>query len=208
MSCLRGLVLLWLWVLAVPLTQAQVDTSAERARIAQERMAADQRLREQEQACNARFAVTACVEAARKAHRDAITPLRQQEILLDDANRQQRAAQRRAEQEEKAAQSKRDVGLSGTDPTAVDESASAPKKPRPSSRQTVSPEQQIQLDRQRAQKQAAAQFEADQRVKSQRQKLETAQRRKAEVEKRNADKAASGKPPPAALKVPPAASNS
>ena len=52
-----------------------------------------------------------------------------------------------------------------------------------------------------------AQAEADKRAKSQNAKRELALRRKAEVEKRNAEKAASGKPPPAALKVPPAASN-
>lgn len=207
MTCLRCLVPLWLSLAAVPLAQAQVDPSAERARIAQERTAADQRLREQEQACKTRFAVTSCVETARKAHRDAVAPLRQQEFLLDDAQRQQRALQRRAELEEKAAQSKNDAGQRGAELRAVDGAASAPKKPRHSPGPVTSPEQQVQMDRQRAQKQAAAQFDANQRVKSQQQKLEAALRRKAEVEKRNAEKAASGKPPPAALKVPPAASN-
>jgi hypothetical protein len=207
MTRFASLALLWLWVVSVPLAQAQVDASAERSRIAQERTAADQRLREQEQACKTRFAVTSCVETARKAHRDAIAPLRQQEFLLDDARRQQRAVQRRTELEEKVAQSKSDPRPLGSEPSAVESPSSAPKKPRHSPGPVNSPEQQVQMDRQRAQKQAAAQFDANQRVKSQQQKQEAALRRKAEVEKRNAEKAASGKPPPAALKVPPAASN-
>lgn len=202
MSCLRHLSLLLLWIAMASPVQAQLDAATEKARIAQERSAADQRLHEQEKACAARFAVTSCVEAARKAHRDALAPLRQQEFLLDDAQRQQRAAQRRVELQEKAAQTKGDIVLPGTQPVAADDMVPAPKKSQASSRKAPLPTEQAQIDQQRAQKQAAAQAEADQRVKSQQKKLELAQQRKAEAEKRNAEKASSGKPAPAALKVP------
>ncbi len=207
MSRLRLLSLLLPWLVLVSPAQAQLDAATERARIAQERSAADQRLREQEKACAARFVVTSCVEAAQKAHRETVAPLRQQEFLLDDAQRQQRAAQRRAELQEKAAQTKSDIVLPGTQPVAADDAASAQRKNQASSRKAPSAKEQAQIDQQRAQQQATAQFDADKRVKSQQQKLEVAQRRKAEVEKRNAENAASGKPPPAALKVPPAAAN-
>jgi colicin import membrane protein len=202
---MRELVLFSLVVLlwgAVRPALGQQDAAEERARIARERSAADQRLREQEKACEARFVVTSCVEAARQTHRDTVAPLRQQEFLLDDAQRQQRAAQRRAELQEKAVQTNSDKP--GAQPVVTDDTVSAPKQNQPSSRKAPTPKEQTQIDQQRAKKQAAAQAEADQRVKSQQKKLELAQQRKAEVEKRNAEKAASGKPPPAALKVPPA----
>jgi colicin import membrane protein len=190
-----------LWGLASR-THAQLDAETERARIVQERSAADQRLREQEKACEARFVVTSCLEAARQTHRDTVAPLRQQEFLLDDAQRQQRAAQRRAELQEKAARTNSDKP--GAQPVVTDDAVSVPKQNQPSSRKAPTPKEQTQIDQQRAKKQAAGQAQADQRVKSQQKKLELAQQRKAEVEKRNAEKAASGKPPAAALKVPPA----
>ena len=194
---------LHLLMLASP-AQAQLDEAAERARIAQERSAADQSLREQEKACAARFAVTVCVEAARKAHREFVAPLRQQEFLLDDAQRQQRAAERRAVLQKKAAQTKSDIVLPGSQTPAVDNPEPTPRKPQPSPRKAPSAQEQAQLDQQRIQKQVVAQAKAAERAKSQQQKLEVAQRRKAEVERRNAENMASGKPTPAALKVPPA----
>ncbi|MFY7941373.1 MAG: hypothetical protein ACOVOX_10740 [Burkholderiaceae bacterium] len=203
-ACLALLLLLGA---VTSLAHAQLDAAAERTRIAQERSTADQRFLEQEKACAARFVVTSCVEAARKAHRDAIAPLRQQEILLDDAQRQERAAQRRAQLQEKAAQSKSDIVLPGTQPAPVGDSASASKKTPTASPKVPSTNRQAGSEHERAQKQAKAKAEADRRAKSQNDKRELALRRKAEVEKRNSEKAASGKPPSAALKVPPAASN-
>lgn len=201
--------MLWalLWVLLCTLVwpvQAQPDDTIERARIAQERSAADQRLREQEQACATRFAVTSCVEAARKTHRETIAPLRQQEFLLDDQRRQQRAAGRRLELERKAAQPK-----SNPVPATPDDAASQaeqPKKHTPTAVDAKAANKQVLAEQQRARKQATAQAEAAKRAQAQREKVELAQQRKAAVEKRNADKAASGKPPAAALPVPGASS--
>jgi colicin import membrane protein len=185
---------------------AQLDAAAERARIAQERAAAGERLREQEKACATRFVVTSCVEAARREHRETLAPLKQQEFLLDDAQRQQRAAQRRAQLQEKAAQTKSDIVLPGTQPAVAEETASAPTRRPAFPSKAPTPQEQVQIDQERAQKQAAAQAQAQQRVNAYQQKLEVAKRRKQEAEKRNAERAASGKPRPAPLKVPPSAS--
>jgi colicin import membrane protein len=185
---------------------AQLDVAAERARIAQERAAAGERLREREKACATRFVVTSCVEAARREHRETLAPLKQQEFLLDDAQRQLRAAQRRAQLQEKAAQTKSDIVLPSTQPAAAEEAASAPTRRPASPAKTLTPQEQAQIDQERARKQAASQVEAQQRAHAHQQKLEVAKRRKQEVEKRNAERAASGKPPPAPLKMPPSAS--
>ncbi|MFM8901297.1 MAG: hypothetical protein ACKOF9_15330 [Burkholderiales bacterium] len=201
---LRMLLWMLLGSLAWPV-HAQSDDAVERARIAQERSVADQRLREQEQACATRFAVSACVEAARKTHRETMAPLRQQEFLLDDQRRQQRAAERRLELERKAAQPESDLVLPGTHPGALDDAASQSKQSKQSSaapRTATSAQDSTLAEQQRVQKQTAAQTQAAKRAQAQREKVELAKQRKAAVEKRNAEKAASGKPPAAALPVP------
>jgi hypothetical protein len=184
---------------------AQEEEATERARIAQERAAADQRLREQEQACATRFAVTSCVEAARQTHRDSVAPLRQQEFLLDEKRRQDRAAARRLELERKAAEPKSDLVLPGAIPTAPGAASLAEPHPAPQSRsgkRTDSLGTESLADQQGQRKQTAAQAEAAARAQAQREKVELAKQRKAAVEKRRADKAASGKPPAAALPTP------
>lgn len=197
-----------LWMLLGSLAwsvHAQSDDAVQRARIAQERAKADQRLLEQEQACATRFAVSACVEAARKTHRETLAPLRQQEFLLDDQRRQQRAAERRLELERKAAQPKNDLVLPGTLPAAPDDAASQSKQSKnsPSAPRTAtSAKDAVLAEQQRVQKQTAAQTQAAKRAQAQREKVELARQRKAAVEKRNAEKAASGKPPAASLPVP------
>ena len=70
--------------------------SAERTRIAQERQALSQHYAAQERACTQRFAVTACVDDVRSRRREAVAPLRERELQLDEAERVQRAEQRRA----------------------------------------------------------------------------------------------------------------
>jgi colicin import membrane protein len=77
--------------------QAQTGVAGERQRVADERAAVESRYRAQEAACQQRFAVTDCVNDAKKERRDALTPLRRLDAALDDAQRKQRAAQRREE---------------------------------------------------------------------------------------------------------------
>jgi hypothetical protein len=84
--------------MAALLTVAQAatadDDAAERARITAERAAVEARLVERERECATRFVVTACVEDAQREQRAALASLRQQQALLDEAQRKQRAAER------------------------------------------------------------------------------------------------------------------
>jgi colicin import membrane protein len=73
-----------------------VALAGERASIAAERKALNERYAAEERDCQARFAVTACVEHVRARRRAALAPLRERELQLDDAERQQQAADRRA----------------------------------------------------------------------------------------------------------------
>lgn len=82
------------WLLAQPgAAQAQ---GTERERIAAERLAVSAHYAQLEQACHGRFAVTACVEDVQARRRDALAPLRERELRLDEADRLARAEQRRA----------------------------------------------------------------------------------------------------------------
>lgn len=73
-----------------------VDASDARRRIADARAAVLQRHAAEERACSDRFAVTACIDDVRARQRAALAPLREQELALDDADRQRRAAERQA----------------------------------------------------------------------------------------------------------------
>lgn len=70
------------------------NEQAERDRIAAERTAVAQAFDARERACRTRFAVNDCVNDAQRERREALGRLRQQEILLDEAERKQRAAER------------------------------------------------------------------------------------------------------------------
>jgi colicin import membrane protein len=80
--------------------QAQ-DDGAERARIEAERTVVNDRFAEQKRACSSRFAVTDCVEKATRERNAALSDLRRQERVLDDAERKRRAAERLKEQDER-----------------------------------------------------------------------------------------------------------
>lgn len=76
---------------------------AERARLRAERAALDARFAEAKRACNARFAVTDCVEEAAREHSTARAEVRRQERVLNEAERRRRAAERLRAQEERNA---------------------------------------------------------------------------------------------------------
>ena len=70
---------------------------AQRARIASERGAATRHFEEAEQACWQRFAVNDCLQQARVQRRTALDRLRQQELAINDLERQRQADARRLE---------------------------------------------------------------------------------------------------------------
>lgn len=67
--------------------------AAQRAQLARERREVDQRFAREREECARRFAVTACVEQARREQRSARERLDAQLTALDEAQRRQRAAQ-------------------------------------------------------------------------------------------------------------------
>jgi hypothetical protein len=68
--------------------------AAERQRIAAERAEVEKAFAAREAECRERFIVTSCLDAARRDRRDAMERLRQQQVVLDEAQRKQRAAER------------------------------------------------------------------------------------------------------------------
>ncbi|HEX2547523.1 MAG TPA: hypothetical protein VHL79_21750 [Ramlibacter sp.] len=99
---MKHLTVVLLALAAVAPAWAQVaDDSVERARIGAERKAADDKFAEAKRACNAKFAVTDCVNKATREHNAVVSELRRQERVLNEAERKQRAAQAQREIDER-----------------------------------------------------------------------------------------------------------
>ena len=82
---------------------AQVpDASAERTRIAAERAAAEARHTEAQKACYGKFAVNDCLEKARREHNTVLSELKRQERVLNDTERRAKAAERQREIDERS----------------------------------------------------------------------------------------------------------
>ena len=75
--------------------------ASDRERLAQERRAIERRYDERDAQCRERFAVTSCVDEARRERRDALADVTARQIALDDAERQRRAQARRERIERK-----------------------------------------------------------------------------------------------------------
>ena len=173
-----------------------------RADIAAERAAAAATLADREQACQVRFAVTACVDAARNEHRATLTRLHSQDLQLDEAKRREAAAARRRTVDDRAAAAQ----------AKASDAVAAPRRERdvpvrqPPPRQSL-PSQGLSL----APGNAAR--GADRRAIEQRNEEKFAARARAvrehreAVERRNAERAAQGKvapplPPPHTASAP------
>jgi hypothetical protein len=74
--------------------RAQAVGAAEHELLARERRLVTERYAAEESACRERFVVTSCVDAVRARRREAMAPLRERELALDDAERRQRALDR------------------------------------------------------------------------------------------------------------------
>jgi hypothetical protein len=186
------------------------EDRAERQRIAAERAQAETAYAQREQACRERFVVTSCVDEAKRERRRTLERLRQQEAVLDEGLRKQRAAERlediggkvsgkdrekrdaalRAQQRERERSEAqgRATGAAAAAEAAASraEAASAPAARSPSSA---------------AHAQAAAQ-EAAKRAQDRQQREVDVREHKAAVAKRNQEHAASGKKPSTPLPVP------
>lgn len=90
-------VVLFLALAAGALPVSAIDPAAERAerqRIESERAQAEAAFARRERECRERFVVTSCLDDARRDRRQALEGLRQQQAILDEGQRKQRAAQR------------------------------------------------------------------------------------------------------------------
>jgi len=183
---------------------AAMDTAAERTRIARERADVQAALTKQEAACQERFVVTPCVEAARKAEREALARLRRQEVLLDEQVRKQRAAERaqairNSISADEARRRDESAAATASAPVRVEraELAETPSRTERARRELPVAERPTDAAARRAAEQEHIErYEADRRA---------AQAHRESVEQRNAKRAASGKVA-APLPVPPGAS--
>lgn len=81
---------------------AQPLAADERHRIQTERTLQEAHNQAREAACNVKFAVSDCVHDARVQHRQTLNQLRQQEVVLNTAERQQKTLEKLTQLQEKA----------------------------------------------------------------------------------------------------------
>ncbi len=177
------------------MTAAQMQ--AERERIGSERARVEAEFARREKDCGRRFFVNSCMEDARRDHRHAVRELQAQEAVLDETDRQQRAAERLGEIEKRnASQAARPTQPATTRPVR---SNSGPPVPAPNvhlrDRAASTPASQ-----------AGVNDERSRRVAEHERQLREAKEHRDAVNRRNAERAASGKPRGAPLPVPGAAS--
>lgn len=200
-----GVILVLLWtglasaqVPAAPssVSMGTADHTAERERIRREREAIDKNLQRTQVACYQRFAVEDCLRAARRQARTDHAVLRQQESLMDDRERRERAAQRLQSIEDR--QSARAVDA--PEPPAIAPRASRPAHspgPLPRARLPASPPDAARTSQE--QRRQALQMRAAEERQRQMEKQQAALERKARVQQRQAQEAARGHQPAAPL---------
>ena len=88
-----------------------LDLRAEQARLRDERAAAQARRSQEEAICKTRFAVTDCLDRARRHWQTVLADLRRQEIALNELERKQRSAEQQRKLDDK------------TSPEAIEERA-------------------------------------------------------------------------------------
>ena len=174
------------------LAQGQIDRAAQRQRIARERAEAQAAYRRDEAACRQRFAVTPCMDEARARRRGVLERLDNEQAVLDEWERKRRAAERmeRIEEKLRQAESRPRPGMvvkprqgAASAPPAAPAASAPPVDPAP-------------------QRPAAAHDSAAAKAAYER-RVESAERHREALEKRNAERAAR-RPPAAPLPATPA----
>ena len=172
----------------------------ERERIKSERAQVEAAFARRERACREHFVVTSCLDDARRDRREAMERLRQQQQVLDEAQRKQRAAQRMDDIRAKVAEEDAKRREATTHERRPDKPLADPSAlPAPASQAARA------ASAESAHRTTAS--EARQRIAAQEQRLEEARRHREDVDRQNAERA-KGKPPAQPLPVPsaPAAS--
>jgi colicin import membrane protein len=172
---------------------AAEDRAQQRVRIAAERREANRRFEEARRACEERFAVTTCLDEARRERRRVLDRLAADQAVLDDAQRRQRAAERLRGIQDKARQ--------GNERSAAPPPAKKVQRV-PPARQTTMPLPPVQAE---ARHPSVTPEEGERRRTELAHRMQEAQAHREAVEKRNAARDAQ-KAPAAPLPVPPPAS--
>jgi colicin import membrane protein len=199
--------------LSDPVRAQVVDARAsEQQRITAERAAAETRFAERQRECQQRFVVTSCVDDAKRERSAALSQLRRRQSLLDDGQRDARTAERkeaiRQRTNAEAARARETKDRAGREPGALidhprhaerpaEAASEASSKPaRDAEARGIAPLMKGSQRTAQEEERSRATFDAAQRA---------AAAHRAEVEERNAKRAARHKPA-APLPLPPAAS--
>jgi colicin import membrane protein len=198
--------LLWFTVACALAAHAQAQTQAPqptREALAAERAGISKRFDADEAACHQRFAVTGCVADVRASRRDALAPVRERELQLEDRERRERGIQRELDL---AAKHRAQRALPAAKPPVEPRTRTTTEEP-PAPAPTAAAAQDAPI---RHGSGPAAQ--AAERAKAAAKRREDALATQAEIAKKLADRAARGKPVvslPVPVPVPvPAASTS
>jgi colicin import membrane protein len=179
-------VLLFLALAAAALPAVAIDPAAERAerrRIESERSQVEAAFAQRERECRERFVVTSCLEDARRDRRQSLESLRQQQAILDESQRKQRAAQRMD-----------DIRSKVSEADAHRRSATAePGKERPKREVAARTPHAASAVEEGATGVSRSGTEAARRVSEYERRQAEARAHRAAVERRNAEKAAQGK---------------
>jgi hypothetical protein len=188
------------------------DDAAERRRIAAEQAQVEKAYAAREAECRQRFIVTSCLDAARRDRREALEKLHRQEVVLDEAQRKQRAAQRieeirakvsaddgkrrEAEARVQARDAKRQEQAAQEEAGASGSAASAPTAASAASAtSTASTASTAGKATARVRSVAAKRpVDTDHAASAYDQRQQQAQEHRAAVERRNAERAAKSKP--------------
>jgi hypothetical protein len=81
--------------------QTVPDEAAERDRLARERQVAEAKYKEAQKSCRAKFAVTDCLDKARREYQQVVGGIKRQEHVLNDVERKRRAAEAQRQIDEK-----------------------------------------------------------------------------------------------------------
>lgn len=115
-----------------PASAAAQGVAQERTALAEHRRLLLKILADEEAACRERFAVTACQDDVRRRRREALAPLRERELRLEESERRARAEERR-----RAVAAK--LSEAGVGPAGSGAASASAAGPRPSLAQPLGP---------------------------------------------------------------------
>ncbi|MDE2416747.1 MAG: hypothetical protein KGN32_02985 [Burkholderiales bacterium] len=174
---------------------ATVDSSiaVQQQRLDALRQQIIQQGREEERACQEKFAVNDCVKAARARDREKLTSIRRQQESLHDLQRKQRGEEQSRRQEEKKLEHTQKLRDAGANPGPEASAVPAPKQRDAQRLPLPVVESGKSLESSRQSKQAAVEQGATGNRQAYERKLQDAELKRQERDKRLKEKAA-GKP--------------